>query len=207
MSWKYEYACVADWGWKIIFIKNAMQEVAEKLKKWEYAAVKEITKNNENWNNSLRSMIRNHEQWVCSFTIWTYWAVETYLRSSSSSYYIELKKSVAAKLECCETQERIWVFLETFLVVNMLDEILKNFFFYSRNLATPSGIADEVDDSEKRSWEQWERRTIAINTFTLLFSKSEEKTSRRQISLMSMTNHVLGLWTSSGMTLPSYLHL
>ena len=67
---------------------------------------------------------------------------------------------------------------------------------YSRNLATPSGITDDVEDSEKRrNWENWERRTIAINTFTLLFSKSKEKKSRRQISLMSMTNHVLGIWT------------
>ena len=38
-------------------------------------------------------------------------------------------------------------------------------------------------------------KTIAINTFTLLFSKSEEKTSRRQTSLMSMTNDALGIWT------------
>ena len=33
----------------------------------------------------------------------------------------------AAKLECREIHERIWVFLETFLMVNMLDEILMNY--------------------------------------------------------------------------------
>ena len=66
----------------------------------------------------------------------------------------------------------------------------------SRNLATPSGIPDDVEDSEKRrNWELWERRTIAINTFTLLFTESEEKTSGRQTSLMSMTNHAFGIWT------------
>ena len=36
-------------------------------------------------------------------------------------------------------------------------------------------------------------KTIAINTFTLLFSESKEKKSRRQISLMSMTDHAVGI--------------
>ena len=38
-----------------------------------------------------------------------------------------VQESQAAKLECRETHERIWVFLETFLIVNMLDEILMNY--------------------------------------------------------------------------------
>ena len=47
----------------------------------------------------------------------------------------------------------------------------------SRKMATPSGIADDVEDSEKRrNWELWGRRIIAINTFTLLSSKSKERT-------------------------------
>ena len=37
-----------------------------------------------------------------------------------------VQESLAAKLECCEIHERRWVFLETFLIVNMLDEILMN---------------------------------------------------------------------------------
>ena len=39
---------------------------------------------------------------------------------------IVIKKAmqdVAAKLECCEIHEKIWVFQEMFLIVNMLDEI------------------------------------------------------------------------------------
>ena len=72
-----------------------MQEVAEKLEneKKEADMRKEITKNNEDCENFLRSMIRNHEQWVYSSTILTYWAVMTDLRSSSSSYYLEFKKA------------------------------------------------------------------------------------------------------------------
>ena len=49
----------------------------------------------------------------------------TDLRSSSSSYYLEFK-SLAAKLQCREMHEIIWVF-ETFLIVNMLNEILMNY--------------------------------------------------------------------------------
>ena len=54
---------------------------------------KEITKNNEDWKNCLRNMIRNHEQWVYSSRIPTYLAVMTYLRSSSNSYDLEFKKA------------------------------------------------------------------------------------------------------------------
>ena len=51
--------CVADWGWRIIFIKNAMQEVAEKLKNWKDAALrKEITK--KKW--SLKEFPTQHDQ-------------------------------------------------------------------------------------------------------------------------------------------------
>ena len=50
-------------------------------------------KNNEDRKTFSRSMIRNHKQWVYSSTILIYWAVMTYLRSSSSSYYFEFKKA------------------------------------------------------------------------------------------------------------------
>ena len=72
-----------------------MQEVAEKLKNWEYAAMKkEIAKKktNEDRKNSTQ-----HDQesrtGVYSSTILTYWAVMTYLRSSSSSHYLEFEKA------------------------------------------------------------------------------------------------------------------
>ena len=73
---------------------------------------------------------------------------------------------------------------------------------YWRNLATPSGIADDVKDSEKRrNWEKCKRRTTAINTFYFAFSVREKK-SRRQISPMSMTNHALGIWTCTQVAWP-----
>ena len=57
------YICVANWRRRTIFIKKAMQEVAEKFKNKKEAAG-EILKNYEEWKNFLRNMIRNHEQWV-----------------------------------------------------------------------------------------------------------------------------------------------
>ena len=36
-------------------------------------------------------------------------------------------KSLAANQECSEIHERIWVFLETFLIVNLPDKILINY--------------------------------------------------------------------------------
>ena len=85
-STREKYICVADWRWRNI-IKKAMREVAEKLNNGKDAAMRKeiIPKNDEDWKNFLRSMIRNHEQWVYSSTILTHWAVLTDLRSSSCS--------------------------------------------------------------------------------------------------------------------------
>ena len=140
-----------------------------------------------------RSMIRNHEQWV-------HWRLKIfYDLDSTSSYDIptflimlslpRVRESRAAKLECRKMHERVWVFLETFLIVHMLNDILMN-------CTIILGIWRHFGYSEnRRNWENCERGTIAITTFTLFFSKSEENTSWRQTSVMSMTNHVLGIWT------------
>ena len=55
----------------------------------------------------------------------------------------------------------------------------------SRNLATSSGIQRKEGIEKNGSEEPLH--------LTMLFSKSEENKSRRQISLMSMTNHALGI--------------
>ena len=95
----------------------------------------------------LHSMIRNHEQWVYSLAILTYWAV-MYLRSSSSSCYLEFEKSLAAKLECCEIHERKWGILETFLIVNMLDEILVHYTM--------------IQEFCRHHWRFWEQKELRI---------------------------------------------
>ena len=91
-----------------------MQEVAENLKNWKDAAIKrEIRKNIEDGKNFLRSMIRNHEQWV---------------RNTRENM------SIHGNVSDCQHAQRD-------------PDELHN---YSRNLATPSGIANDVKDSEKR---------------------------------------------------------
>ena len=95
------------------FIKNAVQEVAEKLKNWKDAGVrKEITppkKKREEFPmqhdqesrtvSLLSDQRRKLPEWLESMedskssTILTYWAVMTYLRSSSNSYYLKFKKA------------------------------------------------------------------------------------------------------------------
>ena len=59
------------------------------------------------------------------------------------------KKSTAAKLECREVHERIWVFLETFLIANMLNEILMNYT-----------MIQEIWRYHWRFWEQKELRIV-----------------------------------------------
>ena len=88
-----------------------------------------------------------------SYMTLTHRAVVTYLRSSTSSYSKHTRKKE--------------VFLETFLIVNMLDETLMNFTNDSINLATLLGTL------RTEGIEKWKRRTIAVNTFILFLGKSK----------------------------------
>ena len=107
-----------------------------------------------------------------------------------------VQESPAAKLKCFEIQERIWVFLETLLIVNMVDEILMNYPIIQEIWQTPSGTADDVDNSEKiRKSENSGSEEPLQSTFLPCFSVRARRKSRRQISLMSMTNHAVGIWT------------
>ena len=139
---------------------------------------KKITKNNEDWNHFLRSMMRNNERWVYSSRFWL--SSHDILTFFFQLLLPRVRESLAAKLECREIHERIWVFLETFLIVNMIDEILKNYTIIQEICQHHrKSLMMSEDSEERRNWEYWERRTSAINRFTLLFSKSEEKTSRK----------------------------
>ena len=75
---------------------------------------------------------------------------------------------------------------ETLMIFSILQEIWQH---HRKSLMMSK------DSEKRRNWEKWERRTIAINTITLLFSKSKEKSLDDKKSLMSMTYHVLGIWT------------
>ena len=144
-----EYICVADWRWRNIFIKNAMQEVAEKLKNWEYAAMrKEITEEKRRWEEFLTQ----HDQESRTVSLFFY---DPDLLSSYDipTFLIKLllhrvRKSRAAKLECREIHKRRSVFLETFLIVNMLDENLMNFTM--------------IQENWRYHWRFWEKKELRI---------------------------------------------
>ena len=73
--------------------------------------------------------------------------------------------------------ERIWVFLETFLIVNMLDETWWS-TQWSKKFGSIIGVSEK-----RRNWEKGEWRTIATNAFTLLFGKAKEKVWTTEIVL------------------------
>ena len=131
---------------------NAMQEVAEKLKNCKDAAIrKEITKNNEDWSLTQHDQeSRTGSPFFYDPDLLSSYDVLTFL---IKLLFPRVQESLAAKLECRGIHENISI------PGNVIDrqharrdrEELHN---DSRNLATPWGIADDVEDSEKRrNWE------------------------------------------------------
>ena len=64
---------------------------------------------------------------------------------------------------------------------------------YSRKLATPSGIADDVE--EQMELRIVEAKNHCNENLYLAYQQERGEKFRRQIILMSMTNHALGIWT------------
>ena len=146
-----EYICVANWRWRIVFIKNAVQEVAEKLNnnfkgRFYQEKYTEKTAKIERISYAAWSGITNSES--IFLRSWLAEHVWQYLRSSSSSYYLELKKpsrevgmprntrenmNIPGKLWLSTCSTRSW----------WITQWLKKF-------------GDISGDSEKRrNWEQW----------------------------------------------------
>ena len=157
------------------FIKKAMQEVAEKLKNWSGAAVKRklLKKTSKIGSNFLRSMIRNHEQWESILLrswlteqLWrTYVPHQALITSSSIG---KPSREIGMPRNTCDNMSILGNVFDCQQARRDREELHND----SRNLTTPSGIDDDVEDSEKRrNWEQWERRAIAINTCYLAFQK------------------------------------
>ena len=182
---------------------------------------------------SLLSMIRNHEQWV-------YWEIkyEDYKNENDWNQLKTQKPSVilthravvtvptflvklslprvqecrAAKLKCCEIHEKMWLFLETFLIVNMLDEILMNYTMiqeiwqHHQESLTMSTILRK-ERIEKSGSEEPLRSTLLTCFSVRARRKSLDVKWFFCLSLMSMTNRAvgIGICIHNGMTIPSYL--
>ena len=114
-----------------IFIKEAMQEVAEKLKigntllsgrKWLKTAKIGIISTQHDEESRTVSLLFHHPDLLISYDIPTF-LIKLLLP--------RVRENLAAKLECREIHERIWVPLDTLLIVNMLNAILKNYTIIS----------------------------------------------------------------------------
>ena len=112
-SWNCEYT-VANWRWRAVFIKEATQEVAKNLKNWKEAAIKrKILKKQQRLDElsyAAWSGITNSESILLRS-----WLTEQLWHTFLIKLLVpRVQESRAAKLECREIHERIWVFLETF---------------------------------------------------------------------------------------------
>ena len=149
-----EYICVAGWWLRTIFIKNAMQEVAEKLKNWKDAAVeRKILKTTKigrisyaAWSGITDSESILLRSWLTEQLWHTNVPHQALITSSSRKPGREVgmlrntreNMSIPGNVFDCQHGRRD------------PDEL----YNYSRDLATPSAIADDVEDSEKRrNWE------------------------------------------------------
>ena len=181
-----EFFCEADWRWRNIFIKNALQEIAEKLKNWEYAAMEEgnysrTTKIGRityaTWSGITNSESVLLRSWLSEQLWHTYVPHQALITPSSKkpSREVGMPRNTRENVSIpgngfdCQHARRD------------LDELHNDSRKWAISLAFLRKEGIENSGSEK---------TIAINTFTLLFSKSEERTSRRQISLMACTQVV-----------------
>ena len=194
-SWNYEYIYVADWRWRTIFIKKAMQEVAEKPKNWKTLQSGRTTEK----QRRLEEFPTQHDQESRTVSLFFY-DLDLLSSCDGPTFLIKLlshrvQESPAAKLECREIHERICVFLETFLIVNLLDEILMNctiiqeIWQHHRESLMMSRILRKQGIETSGSEEPLQSIPLPC------FSVRARKKSRRQMSLVSMTNDALGIWT------------
>ena len=141
-----EHICVANCRWRVVFTRIATQDVANNLKNWNMLLsrvkywkrwrLEEFPVQHDQESRTM-SLVRDQVRSVPEILVFGEDSKIFYDRDSSSSYdnttfFIKLllhrvQESSIPKLECCEIHEKICVFVETFLIVNVLDEILMNY--------------------------------------------------------------------------------
>ena len=205
-----DYICVADRSCREIEDSEKLLISGRKLPRT--AKIERIFSQHdqEPWTVSLLSDQRRRlQKWLESIefskssTILIYRAVMIVLTFCIKLLLPRVQESLAAKLECCGRHEREWLFLKKFLIVNIFDEILINY-----------RMIQEIVHHHWRFWDKKELRIVWVknhcNQYLYLGLQQDVKReeSLDAISLMSMTNHVLGIWTcTQSMTIPRYLFL
>ena len=189
-----EYMCAATWRWRTIFIKKALQEVAEKLKNWKDPVFKrkrlkkqrrleETTQHDQESRtvSLLRGQVRRLQErskHIEDSKIW-------YDLDSPSSYdsthvpHQALITSSSRKPERevgmqRNTRENMSIPGHVFLIVNMLDEILMNYT-----------MIQEIWRHHRRFREEKELRKVRAKIHCkqylyLAFRYRQRKKSRRQ---------------------------
>ena len=154
--------------------------------------LEELKRSCKDWKNFPCSTTRNHERWVR--------AVVTATTFFTKLLLPRVQESLAAKLECCEIHEKMWVFLETFLMSTCSTRSWWITQWFTK-------FGDIMGYSEnRRNWDKCERRAIAIITFILFLSERKTKSLSGRKCPVFVTNHAVGIGTSiQGMTIPSYL--
>ena len=166
-----------------------------------YAAWSGITYNESDWWDQVR---RLQELWEfiedskIFYDPRTHRAVVTVPTFLINFLLLRVQESLAAILECCEIHKKIWVFLETFLIVNMLDDILMNYT-----------MIQTIWRHYRRFWEQKELRKLRAKNHCnqylyLAFRWEQDKCPDGAKCLVSVTDHAVGIGTcTQGMTIPS----
>ena len=162
------------------------------------------TLNNEDWKNSLWHQDSQNYWYILKIRnlLWSclteqLWQCPTFL---IKLWLPRVQESPAAKLECCEIHEKIWVFLKTFLIVNMLYEIMMHYT-----------IIQEIWRHHRRFWELKELRKLRAKNHCnqdlyLAFRWEQDKSLDGGKCPVSETSHVVGIGTcTQGMTISSYL--
>ena len=103
---------------------------------------------NKDWDNFLRSVIRitysaSIERSSTKIARMIIMTVPTFL---IKLLLPRVQESLVAKLECCEIHEMVWVLLETFLIDNMLDEIMMKYTM--------------IQEIWQRHWRFWEQKEL-----------------------------------------------
>ena len=194
------------------------KKVAENLKNWKDAAIKrKILKNSEDWKiftqpdqeSRTASRLRDQVRRLPELLVFVEDSKIFYDPDSPSSYgsaYVSHQALITSSSR--EPSRDIGMLRNTREEMSIPGNVFEcqharrdpdELHDDSRNLATTSAIL-------RRNWEKWKRRTIAIDTFSLLFEKSKTKSLDGGKCPVSMTNHTVGIGTCiQGMAIPSYL--
>ena len=197
-----EYICVADCGWRTIFIKKAMQEVAEKFEELKKTLLsrKKLLKTTKvgriafaAWSGITHSQSILLRSWLTEQLWRTYVPHQAVITSSSR----KRSREVGLPRNTRDNMRIPGNVFDRQHARREPDELHND----SRNWAISLAILRK--EGIEKSGSEEPLQSIPSPCF---FSKNKEKKSRRQISLMSVTNHAVDLGTKTqSITIPIYL--